>query len=71
MAQDQLIMVGDNLYRDVLGALRAGYNSAVWLDRKTTIFNFDEDLFAKFYPEFVDSYYRISGLSELSEMLHT
>lgn len=70
LAPDQLIMVGDNLYRDVLGALSADYNCAVWLDRKASFFNFDQTLFSESYPEFSDSYYRVSTLTELSEMLH-
>lgn len=43
-----LAMVGDNLYRDIGGALDSGYGIAFWLCRRGTFFNFEEELFNKF-----------------------
>lgn len=41
----RLAMVGDNPYRDVAGALAAGYGVAYQVRRPGTFFNFDPDLF--------------------------
>lgn len=35
-----LAMVGDNLYKDILGSLDAGYHHAYWISRKGTFYNF-------------------------------
>ena len=41
-----LAMVGDNPYRDGLGALAAGYGAAYVVGRPGAFFNFDRDLVA-------------------------
>jgi FMN phosphatase YigB (HAD superfamily) len=46
-----MIMVGDNLYKDVIGALDAGYRSAYWLTREGTFFNFDQTLLDRIFKE--------------------
>jgi FMN phosphatase YigB (HAD superfamily) len=43
LAPSRLAAVGDNLYRDVLGALRAGYASAFLVRREGGFFNFQTD----------------------------
>lgn len=47
LAPDALAMVGDNPYRDVLGALRAGYGAAFLVARPAGLFRFDAPLFAE------------------------
>lgn len=37
-----LVMVGDNLYKDVVGSLEAGYHSAFWVVREGTFYNFEQ-----------------------------
>ena len=41
LAPEQLVMVGDHLFRDTLGALEAGYAHAFHLQRAGGFFNFD------------------------------
>ncbi len=38
-------MVGDNLYRDCYGALKAGFMIAYFIERKETFFNFNQEHF--------------------------
>ncbi|HXB55266.1 MAG TPA: HAD-IA family hydrolase [Vicinamibacteria bacterium] len=50
-----LVMVGDNPYRDVLGAARAGYGACYLLRRAGGFFNFDPSIFKELSedgPEF-------------------
>ncbi len=50
-----LVMVGDNPYRDVLGAARAGYGACYLLRRAGGFFNFDPSIFRELWgggPEF-------------------
>ena len=46
-----LAMVGDNLYKDIVGSLDAGYTCAFWITRKGTFFNFEEKLLDKIFSE--------------------
>ena len=39
-----LAMVGDNLYKDIIGSLEAGYKLAFWITREGTFFNFESDI---------------------------
>lgn len=48
MPEQSLIMVGDNLYKDIVGSLEANYRYAFWIVRDGTFFNFDEKLFSRF-----------------------
>ncbi len=41
----ELAMVGDNLYRDCYGALKAGFMMAYFIERKGTFFNFNQEHF--------------------------
>jgi HAD superfamily hydrolase (TIGR01509 family) len=45
LAPKQLVMVGDNLYRDIEGALSAGYQHGFLVTRPGSSFSFDLDIF--------------------------
>jgi FMN phosphatase YigB (HAD superfamily) len=45
--KSSLIMVGDNLYKDIVGSMEAGFLYAYWIVRDGTFFNFDDELFQK------------------------
>ena len=60
-----LIMVGDNLYRDVLGALRAHYGFAYWVVREGTFFNFEERLFDRLLGGEFSNFRKINNLRSL------
>jgi HAD superfamily hydrolase (TIGR01549 family) len=61
----QAVMVGDNLYRDVLGALTAGYRHAFWLARQQASYSFDPAIAAQITGE-RGNYTRLAGLRELA-----
>ena len=50
LAPEQLVMVGDHLFRDSLGALNAGYAHAFHIQRAGAFFNFDLALCAPLLP---------------------
>ena len=60
----QLVMVGDNLYRDIEGAHVAGYRHAFQVQRTGAFFNFSPDLAARLRPPSGASTL-IAGLNEL------
>jgi HAD superfamily hydrolase (TIGR01549 family) len=64
-----LIMVGDNLYRDVAGALRCGYGWAAWLKRPSSFFGFNFDLFAQYCPAEARRTLRLETMNELTYAL--
>lgn len=64
MKAHELIMVGDNLYRDVNGALAAGYGFAYWIERPGTFFNFEPHIFERFFPD-TTKMKRISNLRDI------
>lgn len=45
--EKSLIMVGDNLYKDIIGSLKSNYKSAYWIVREGTFFNFEQRIFDK------------------------
>jgi len=45
------VMVGDNLHRDIHGALCAGYRHAFQLTRPGAFFNFDRRRWRELHPE--------------------
>ena len=47
----ELVMVGDNLYRDIQGALQAGYAHAFFLQRSGGFFNFRVEMTKRLMPE--------------------
>ncbi len=47
---DQLVMVGDHLYRDLVGALDSGYRHAFRVRRDGGFFNFSEEVAAGLVP---------------------
>jgi FMN phosphatase YigB (HAD superfamily)/carbamoylphosphate synthase large subunit len=59
-----LAMVGDNLYRDVLGALRAGYGAAFLVERRGGFYNYDRGLADRLSGP--ANYTAVSSLAELS-----
>jgi FMN phosphatase YigB (HAD superfamily) len=66
-----LIMVGDNLYRDIAGALDAGFLFSFCIARKGTFFNFDFTSFNNTFPEYADKYVTIDNLRPLLWYLGT
>ncbi|MCH7344186.1 HAD-IA family hydrolase [Pelomonas sp. CA6] len=48
---EALVMVGDNLHRDIHGALCAGYRHAFQLTRPGAFFNFDRRRWRELHPE--------------------
>lgn len=64
-----MVMVGDNLYRDIKGALEAGYAHAYWINRKGTFFNFDDRLLTEISPHLTDRYSHIGSLREITNEL--
>ena len=50
LAADQLVMVGDHIFRDSLGALDAGYAHAFHVQRAGAFFNFDISLCQSLLP---------------------
>jgi FMN phosphatase YigB (HAD superfamily) len=66
---NSLAMVGDNPYRDIVGAHRAGYNLAFLAVRDRGFFKFDEAAFVDSHPEC--TYTRIEGLRDLLASLRT
>jgi HAD superfamily hydrolase (TIGR01549 family) len=60
---ESLAMVGDNPYRDIVGAQRAGFGSCFLLVRDRGFFKFDESAFADLHPEC--PYFRIETLRDL------
>ncbi len=48
---NNLIMVGDHLYKDIVGALEANYRTAYWLVRNGIFLNFEQRLFDKLFGE--------------------
>ena len=60
----ELVMVGDNLYRDIKGALDAGYGAAFWLVRGGGFFNFDYSLFSESFS-YSGKIFSIRNLAEL------
>lgn len=65
----RLVMVGDNLFRDIRGALEAGYRHAFAIQRPGGFFNFNPAL-AQRAGLALESYTPLSGLHELMWHLH-
>lgn len=60
----RLAMVGDNLYRDALGALAAGYKHAFLVQRQGAFFNFNQNLAMR-----IPSLSEIPQLADLDQLL--
>ncbi|MBT9458023.1 MAG: HAD-IA family hydrolase [Burkholderiaceae bacterium] len=61
---DQLVMVGDNLYRDIDGAVQAGYRHAFHIQRDGGFFNFNRSSWAQLVTP-ADRWSTLNGLHEL------
>jgi FMN phosphatase YigB (HAD superfamily) len=61
----RLMMVGDNLHRDIAGALRCGYGWAAWMKRQSSFFGFNFDLFAQYCPAEAQRTLRLETMNEL------
>jgi FMN phosphatase YigB (HAD superfamily) len=59
----QLVMVGDHVFRDSLGALDAGYAHAFHMQRAGAFFNFDLQLCRSLLP--TGRFTALTGLQEL------
>jgi FMN phosphatase YigB (HAD superfamily) len=62
----KLMMVGDNLYRDAVGALHAGFGWAAWLKRPGGFHDLNYDLFADHYQDEARRTLQIENLNELA-----
>lgn len=47
---EEIVYIGDHLYKDILGAYLAGYRSLFWIQREGGFFNFDEKAFRQLHP---------------------
>jgi FMN phosphatase YigB (HAD superfamily)/carbamoylphosphate synthase large subunit len=63
--EKSLIMVGDNLYKDILGSLKSNYKSAYWIVREGTFFNFEQRIFDKL----IINKYNINKINDLRHLL--
>lgn len=64
VAVDDLVMVGDNLYRDIQGALDSGYRHGFLIQREGGFHNFDLDTFSQIGGE-PSRFTRIQDLKQL------
>lgn len=62
---ERLVMVGDHLYRDAVGALQSGYRHAFLIQRAGGLFNFQPDLATRAGVELT----RLGLLHSLTELL--
>lgn len=60
----KLLMVGDNLYRDILGATASGYGGAFFLRRRGALLNNDPKIYSELVKE-TDTWIQLSSLSEM------
>ncbi len=65
----ELLMVGDHLYKDVLGALRADFSYAVWVRRVGSFYNFNFERFQVAHPGLLHRIAEIGSLGELVALL--
>lgn len=60
----KLLMVGDNLYRDILGATASGYGGAFFLRRGGALLNNDPRIYSELVKE-TSTWLQLSSLSEM------
>jgi FMN phosphatase YigB (HAD superfamily) len=60
-----MAMVGDNLYKDIMGSLEANYKRAYWIVREGTFYNFDQALLGRL----TQNNYRFSKIRSLRSLL--
>jgi HAD superfamily hydrolase (TIGR01549 family) len=65
MPVESLVMVGDNLYKDIVGSLGAGYQSAFWVVREGTFYNFEK----RFINQLVKGKYNFIKINSLKSLL--
>ena len=65
------MMVGDNLCRDIAGALRCGYNWGALLKRPGSLFALNSESFSQHYPDKAQRTLRLENLNELAYALST
>ncbi len=63
--EQSLVMVGDNLYKDMIGSLAANYKLAYWIVREGTFYNFEQRLFDKL----VEHKYNYRKINDLRHLL--
>lgn len=64
---NECCMVGDHLYKDIIGGHRSGFAALCWLQRSGGLFNFDENLFRKLNPEV--NFHRFADMTHLKGFL--
>lgn len=62
---ESLAMVGDNLYRDIVGSLEARFKLAFWIMREGGFYNFEEVLFNRLF----EHKYRFIKISDLRHLV--
>ena len=60
-------MVGDHLYKDIIGGHQAGFGTLCWLQRSGGFFNFDVTQFRKLHPEI--TFHRFADMVHLKSFL--
>ena len=64
---NECCMVGDHLYKDIIGGFRAEFAALCWLQRSGGLFNFDEGLFRRLHPEI--NFHRFGDMTHLKGFL--
>jgi HAD superfamily hydrolase (TIGR01549 family) len=65
MPVKSLAMVGDNLYKDIVGSLEAGYQSAFWVVREGIFYNFEQ----RFINQLLKGRYNFIKIGSLKSLL--
>ncbi|MEM6264487.1 MAG: HAD family hydrolase [Bacteroidota bacterium] len=68
LPEEALIMVGDHLYRDVKGAIDAGYAGACWLNREDGFYRMRNDIFSRTFPKTWKKCIEVGSLSALASL---
>lgn len=61
----KLLMIGDNLFRDIHGAREAGFAHSIWVQQPGSMFNFDASL----YPELREFFTSVDSLLDIAFLL--
>ncbi len=64
---NECCMVGDHLYKDIVGGYTSGFGALCWLQRSGGLYNFDEGLFRKLHPEI--NFHRFADMAHLKGFL--
>lgn len=64
---NECCMVGDHLYKDIIGGHNSGFGALCWLQRSGGLYNFDENLFRSRHPEV--NFHRYADMTHLKGFL--